>query len=174
MRPSRRITPTVSAKERARPKRCTWSEGHRRFRYPGDAVGVRADGTKGDGVSEAHQAMQKVVVVGAAALLLLAGVPAQADGAGATTYSFTTVLDSQRDGLEATRCAAINTLGTVAVQVRDMARGIDKYVTKRGANDASVVVADTRSVADFPTFCDNGFPSFFADPSINEKGEVAF
>ena len=99
---------------------------------------------------------------------------APVDGSGATTYRFTTVLDSQRDGLEATRCAAINALGTVAVQVRDNALGIDKYVTKRGAHDAPVVVADTQPVADFPTFCDNGFPSFFSDPSINEKGEVAF
>jgi hypothetical protein len=125
-------------------------------------------------VTEDHNAIQKMLGVGAAALLLLGGAPAQADGSGATTYTFTTVLDSQRDGLEGTRCAAINTLGTVAVQVRDNALGINKYVTKRGANDTPVVVADTQSVADFPTFCDNGFPSFFSDPSINEKGEVAF
>jgi hypothetical protein len=37
-----------------------------------------------------------------------------------------------------------------------------------------VVVADTRSVADFPTLCDNGFNNLPSDPSINEKGEVAF
>jgi hypothetical protein len=108
----------------------------------------------------------------APAVLLLAGTPAYAGQA--RDYTFTTVLDSQRDGLEATRCAAINTFGTIAVQVRDNALGISKYVTKRAANDAPVVVADTQAVADFPTFCDNGFPSFFADPSINERGEVAF
>lgn len=108
-------------------------------------------------------------VVGVAALTLLSGTPAYAD-----SYRFTTVLDSQRDGLEATRCAAINTLGTVAVQVRDNALGFNKLVTKRGAHDAPVVVADTRSVADSPTFCDNGMTSIPSDPSINEKGEVAF
>jgi hypothetical protein len=107
-------------------------------------------------------------------LFLLGGVLAQTDQAGATTYRFTTVIDSQRDGLVPERCAAINTLGTVAVLVHDIALDIDKYVTKRGANDAPVVVADTQAVADFPTFCDNGFPSFFSDPSINELGEVAF
>jgi len=86
----------------------------------------------------------------------------------------TMVLDSQRDGLEATRCAAINALGMVAVQVRDDALGINKLVMKRGANDAPAVVADTQRVADFPSLCDNGFTAIPSDPSINEKGEVAF
>jgi hypothetical protein len=108
----------------------------------------------------------------AAAILLAGALPA--DARQARSYDFTTVLDSQRDGLEATRCAAINTSGTIAVQVRDTALGISKYVTKRNASDAPVVIADTQRVADFPTLCDNGFPSFFADPSINELGEVAF
>jgi hypothetical protein len=96
------------------------------------------------------------------------------DGSITTAYTFTTVLDSQRDGLAATRCAAINTPGTVAVTARDDVLGLTKIITKRGANDAPVVVADTRSVADFPTFCDNGFNNLPSDPSINEKGEVAF
>jgi hypothetical protein len=37
-----------------------------------------------------------------------------------------------------------------------------------------VAVADTTSVADFPTFCDNGFASLPSDPSVNDTGEVAF
>lgn len=90
------------------------------------------------------------------------------------SYSFTTVVDSQRDALEATRCPAINTLGTVAVTVLDNVSGLTKIVTKRGAADTAAVVADTQSVADFPTLCDNGFSSLPSDPSINEKGEVAF
>jgi hypothetical protein len=94
---------------------------------------------------------------------LIGGAPAQADQ---SRYRFTTVLDSQRDGLVPERCAAINTLGTVAVQVRDDALGINKLVTKRGANDAPVVVADTQRVADFPTFCDNGFSLITSNPSI--------
>jgi hypothetical protein len=89
-------------------------------------------------------------------------------------YTFTTILDSVRDGLVATRCAAINTLGTVAVTVRDEAQGLTMIVTKRGSRDVPVVVADTRSVADFPTLCDNGFSSLPSDPSLNELGEVAF
>jgi hypothetical protein len=108
-------------------------------------------------------------------LLVLLGVPAaQEGGSGATSYTFTTILDSQRDGLSATRCAAINASGTVAVQVRDEALEINKLITKRAADDAPVVVADTQSTADFPTFCDNGITSIPSDPSINAKGEVAF
>jgi hypothetical protein len=61
----------------------------------------------------------------------------------------------------------------VAVQVHDVALDINKVVTKRGARDVPVVAVDTRSVADFPTVCDNGFSSITSDPSINEKGEVA-
>ena len=127
--------------------------------------------------------MRKTIVGGAStpflmSLALIGVVPGPAesgegDSSGAK-YTFTTVLDSQRDGLTPTRCAAINTLGTVAVTVRDDAAGLTKIITKRGANDAPVVVADTRSVADFPTLCDNGFNNLPSDPSINEKGEVAF
>ena len=63
-------------------------------------------------------------------LLLLAASPAQAQS-GSARYRFTTLLDSQ-DGLVPTRCAAINGLGTVAVQVEDTALGFNKLVTKRG------------------------------------------
>lgn len=129
--------------------------------------------------------MPKTTVGGGAAavllsLLLIGVAPAQVDGSsqddgsGATPYTFTTVLDSERDGLQPTRCAAINTLGTVAVTVLDNVLGRTKIITKRGAHDAPVVIADTASVADFPTFCDNGFNNLPSDPSINEKGEVAF
>jgi hypothetical protein len=121
-----------------------------------------------------HRAVRRILGVGAAALpllLLLGGVSAQS---GPTAYMFTTVLDSQRDGLEATRCAAINANGTVAVQVRDHELGISKLITKSGAADASVVVVDTRPVADFPTFCDNGITLIPSDPSINADGLVAF
>lgn len=119
------------------------------------------------------------VATAAAVVLLLGGAPAQvngsdqAEGSGSSAYRFTTVLDSQRDGLEPMRCAAINNNGTVAVTVRD-SDFVTKIITKRDANDAPVIVADTRSVADFPTFCDNGFSSLPSDPSINDKGEVAF
>lgn len=126
-----------------------------------------------------HRTIHRAFAVGTSALLLVGGSRAQADGSrqpgasGATAYTFITVLDSQRDGLEATRCAAINTLGTVAVTVRD-GLGDISIITKRGASEAPVVIADTRTAADFPTFCDNGFNSLPSDPSINEKGEVAF
>jgi hypothetical protein len=98
----------------------------------------------------------------------------QTGESGSARYKFTIVLDSQRDGLVAIGCAAINTVGTVAVRARNSALDVETYITKRGANDAPVIVAHTLPVADFPTFCDNGFPSFFSDPSINEKGEIAF
>lgn len=110
-------------------------------------------------------------------LLLATSAPpvgAGEDGASGSRYTFTTVLDSRRDGLTPTRCAAINTLGTVAVTVRDDALGLTKIVTKRGSSEAPVVIADTRTVPDFPTLCDNGFNNLPSDPSINEKGEVAF
>jgi hypothetical protein len=110
-------------------------------------------------------------------LVLGADARAQPDAsgaAGATKYDFTTVLDSERDGLRATRCAAINSLGTIAVQVRDEALGINKLVTKRGSDDAPTVIADTRSVPDSPSFCDNGITLIPSDPSINDLGEVAF
>jgi hypothetical protein len=87
-------------------------------------------------------------------------------------YDFTTILNSKRDRLEPDRCAAMNTQGTVAVQVRDPALGINKLITKRTANDAPVVIVDTRTIPDFPTFCDNGFSSIPSDPTINELGEV--
>jgi hypothetical protein len=113
---------------------------------------------------------------GIAALLALplfvAGTSAQSGSA--TTYRFTTVVDSQRDGLRPTRCAAINDGGTVAVQVRNEALGINQLITKKNANDTPVVVADTQSVADFPSFCDNGITSIPSDPSINASGRVAF
>jgi hypothetical protein len=120
----------------------------------------------------------QVVLMGIAAVLIAgaAGVQAGATGqaeASPARYAFTTVLDSQRDGLEATRCPAINTLGTIAVTVRD-ALGDTSIITKREANDTPVTIADTRSVANSPTLCDNGFNNLPSDPSINEKGEVAF
>lgn len=114
-----------------------------------------------------------LLACGSAAALLGLGGAAQAEARGSISYRSTTVLDSQRDGLEATRCAAINTFGVVAVQVRDLALGINKIVTKRGAHDAPVVIADTQSVPDSPTFCDSGFTSIASDPSINDRGEVA-
>ena len=115
----------------------------------------------------------------AAAFLLsvvLIGSSAQVDGQrpAPPRYTFTTLLDSQRDGLEPTRCAAIDTLGTVAVTVQDTLTGVTRIITRRRATDLPVVVADTEPVADFPTFCDNGFVSLPSDPSINELGEVGF
>ncbi len=119
---------------------------------------------------------------GAAALLLsvvlTAAAPARLQAAGqsdgSARYRFTTVLDSQRDGFAGVdRCPAINTLGTVAVTLED-SEGELMIITKRGANDPPIVIADTREVADFPTFCDNGFNNLPSDPSINEKDEVAF
>jgi hypothetical protein len=110
----------------------------------------------------------------AAAVLLMAGVlPAYAQS-GSARYRFTTLIDSQTDGLVAQSCAAINTLGTVTVLVEDTALGIDKLVTKRGAFDPPVVVAHTERIANYPTFCDNGFTQITSNPSINELGEVAF
>jgi hypothetical protein len=108
----------------------------------------------------------------AAALLLVAHGLAHAGQS--SRYRLTTLIDSAVDGLVPTRCAAINTLGTVTVQVTDTAAGFQKLVTKRGARDAPVVVAHTERIADYPTTCDNGITSITSDPSINEKGEVAF
>ena len=76
-------------------------------------------------------------------LLAPSGAAAQS---GSAKYRFTTLLDSQ-DGLVPTRCAAINGLGTVAVQVEDTVLGFNKLITKRGADDAPVVVAHTERVA---------------------------
>jgi len=90
-----------------------------------------------------------------------------------TKYRFTTLLDSQ-NGLEPTRCAAINLAGRVAVQVRDTSLGINKLVTIRNPQEDPVVVAHTQRVANYPTFCDNGFTLITSNPSINEFGEVAF
>jgi hypothetical protein len=128
--------------------------------------------------------MPKTLIGSAAAVLLLllvliAGAPAQAGGAGqgesgVTRYDFTTLLHSRRDGLTPARCAAINSVGTVAVTVRDNVSGVTRIVTRRRPNEALVVVADTNAVADFPTFCDNGFNNLPSDPSINDTGEVAF
>jgi hypothetical protein len=117
-------------------------------------------------------ATHKAIAVAAAALLLLAASPAHGQS-GSARYRFSTVLDSN-DGLIPMSCAAINAPGTVAVLVGDPALGIDKLVTKRGARDAPVVVADTGRVANFPTLCDNGFSRITSNPSINELGEVAF
>ena len=112
-------------------------------------------------------------------VLLLADGPTHAGSAGqsepeATKYDFATLLDSRHDGLEPTRCPAINSLGTVAVTVRDTTTGVTRIITIERPNEAPVVVADTRSIADFPTFCDNGFNGLPSDPSINDAGEVAF
>lgn len=115
---------------------------------------------------------QTAIAVGAAMLVLLAASPAQAQS-GSARYRFTTILDSQ-DGLAPTRCAAINGLGTVAVQVEDVALGFEKLITKRGTFDTPVVVAHTDRVANYPTFCDNGITQITSNPSINELGEVAF
>ena len=132
--------------------------------------------------TDENGAMRQVAGGGAAAVLLsiviIGGAPAHAGGpghgSGGPKYTFTTILDSQRDGLEPTRCAAINTPGTVAVTVRDIVSGDTRIITRRGANDLPLVIADTASIADAPTFCDNGFNNLPSDPSINELGEVAF
>ncbi len=127
--------------------------------------------------------MPKTLTVGGATALLISVLIsdgwAQAGGgrqatAGATNYDFTTLLDSRHDGLEPTRCAAINSFGTVAVTVRDTASGVTKIINIQRPNEAPTVVADTVAAADFPTFCDNGFISLPSDPSINDAGEVAF
>jgi hypothetical protein len=115
---------------------------------------------------------QTAMRVAVAALLLLAAAIAEAQS-GSARFRFTTVLDSA-DGLVPLRCAAINSFGTVAVLVEDTALGVDKLITKRGAQDAPVVVANTERVENFPTFCDNGFTLITSNPSINELGEVAF
>ena len=44
----------------------------------------------------------------------------------------------------------------MAVQVRDPAVGINKLITKRAANDAPVVIADTRSIAAFERYVTTG------------------
>ena len=128
--------------------------------------------------------MTKVWRSSAAALvlsvLLIGWTPAQVDGQGSASgsarYTFTTLIDSQRDFLEARRCAAINIAGTVAVVVDDVVAGVEKIVTKRSATDTPVVIADEgNGTPDSPTFCDRGFNSLgFNDVSINELGEVAF
>jgi hypothetical protein len=120
-----------------------------------------------------RQQSQHVTALAAAILFLFAALPALAQS-GSARYRFTTLLDSQDEGLVPTSCAAINSLGTVTVVVEDPALGIEKLVTKRGAFDAPIVVADTQRVANFPTFCDNGFTSITSNPSINELGDVAF
>ena len=112
--------------------------------------------------------IRRMLERGASAIVLLVG-PAALAG----SFEFTTLLNSKRDGLEPTRCAAINTQGTVVVQVRDPVLGINKVITKRTAHDVPVVIADTQRVPDFPTFCDNGINQIASDPTINEVGEVA-
>src|SRR5262245_26277197 len=118
------------------PKIFQWAKRLIGFRGPDASVEVRAHGAMRDRVTATHTALQQMVGVGAVALLL-GGAPAQAAGSGTTTYRFTTILDSQ-DGLVPTRCAAINGVGMVAVQVEDTALGFNKLVTKRGASDAPV------------------------------------
>ncbi len=105
-------------------------------------------------------------------ILLLAASGAEAQSS-PSKYRFTTLLDSQ-EGLVPLRCPAINGLGTVAVLVEDTVLGFDKLITKRDARDEPVVVAHTERVANFPTFCDNGFTQITSNASINERGEVAF
>jgi hypothetical protein len=107
-----------------------------------------------------------------AVFFLLGAQPAFA--AQPARYEFTTILNSKRDGLEPTRRVAINSQGTVAVQARDPALGFNKLITKRTAADSPLVIVDTRSIADFPTFCDNGINAIPSDPTINAVGEVAF
>jgi hypothetical protein len=113
------------------------------------------------------------ITVCAGLIMMVAAAPLSAQ-TGSARYRFTTVLDSLRDGLAATRCAAINTSGTVAVQAQDLALEVNKLLTKRSAHDMPVVVADTERFPNFPTLCDNGFSQITSDPSINELGEVAF
>ena len=113
-------------------------------------------------------------------VLLIGWTPAQVDGQGSASgsarYTFTTLVDSQRDGLEPLRCAAINTVGTVAVVVDDVLADVEKIITKRSATDIPVVIADEGDgTPDSPTFCDHGFSNLsFNDVSINELGGVAF
>jgi hypothetical protein len=122
-------------------------------------------------MAKSVQASRFIEVVAIGAALFLAAAPARADRG--ARYRFTTVLDSERDGLEPTGCAAMNSFGTIAVRARDEL-GVTMVITKRGARDAPTIVADTRQTADSPTFCDNGFSSIPSEPSINERGEVAF
>ena len=113
-------------------------------------------------------------------VLLIGWTPAQIDGqasaSGSARYTFTTLVDSQRDGLEPLRCAAVNTVGTVAVVVNDVVADVEKIITKRSATDTPVVIADEGDgTPDSPTFCDHGFSNLsFNDVSMNELGEVAF
>lgn len=112
-------------------------------------------------------------------LVLAASPPAQVDSSAQgesslARYEFTTLVNSRREGLRPVRCAAINSLGTVAVTVQDNVSGVTSIVTRQRANEPLVIVADTRARADFPTFCDNGFNNLPSDPSINDGGEVAF
>ena len=118
------------------------------------------------------RSLQKTVTAAAALVLLFAASSAQAQS-GSARYRFTTLLDSQQ-GLVPTRCPAINGLGTVAVLVEDTLLGFDKLITKRDSRDEPVVVAHTDRVANYPTFCDNGFTQITSNASINELGEVAF
>ena len=116
------------------------------------------------------QAIRMGTVVAASMFVVLAASDPHAQTS-SNRYRFTTLLDSQ-DGLEPTRCAAINLAGTVAVQVRDTSLGINKLVTLRNAEDDPVVVAHTERVANYPTFCDNGITQITSDPSINELGST--
>ena len=117
-------------------------------------------------------AISALLIVGGRSVNI--GAAGQAAGSGGQDYTFVTLLDSQKDGLIAARCPAINSSGTVAVTVQDPVLGSTIIITRRDANDPTVVVANTQQVADFPTLCDNGFNALPSDPSINENGEVAF
>ena len=111
--------------------------------------------------------MSKTLTGGAAAALLLsglliAGAPAQVAGRAQTgaKYDFTTLLDSRKDGVRATRCPAINSLGTVAVTGQDLESGVTRIVTKRSPADDLVVVADTAALAAFRRSATTDSPAF--------------
>jgi hypothetical protein len=123
-----------------------------------------------------------------APLLLLASA-ASAGDSGPRRFRLTTVLESTCDpGVPpfecpansitpfGFRCPAINSWGTVAVQVEDE-NGRDKVFTVR-RDGTRTLVADANTRANggpgYPTTCDDGFSSITSDPSINELNEVSF
>ena len=85
-----------------------------------------------------------------------------------------TVLDSERDGLRAARCPAINTLGTVAVTVTDTVLGRTKIITKRGATRCPGRRRGHPAGGGLPDALRQRVQQPPSDPSINEMGEVAF
>jgi hypothetical protein len=70
-----------------------------------------------------------------AVLIGLGSSTSPAHAGQSAAYTFTTLLDSARDRVSATRCAAINNSGRVAVQVENTALGISWLVTRQGADD---------------------------------------